>query len=96
MDLCTESSDLSESVTLDHLKEDLNLVTDEDLTDLLKRECNEPEDTANVRCAQLITVLSNDYKCKIILLTFKRGTHLAYLYQHIAYFCSGKFELWYN
>ena len=70
MDLCTESSYLSESVTLDHLKEDLNLVTDEDLTDLLKRECNEPEDTANVRCAQIITVLSNNIS-KISLLILK-------------------------
>ena len=70
MDLCTESSDLSESVTLEHLKEDLNLVTDEDLTDLLKRECNEPEDTANVRCAQLIIVLSNHIS-KIFLLILK-------------------------
>ena len=60
MDLCTESSDLSESITLDHLKEDLNLVTDEDLTYLLEKECNEPEDTANVRYAQLITLLSYD------------------------------------
>ena len=70
LDLCTESSDLSGSITLDHLKEDLNLVTDEDLTDLLRRECNEPEDTANVRCAQIITVLSNNIS-KISLLILK-------------------------
>lgn len=49
LDLCTQSSDLSESITIDHLKEDLNLVTDEDLTDILKMECNEQEDAANVR-----------------------------------------------